>query len=59
MGGGELPLARDRPVKHAFQEGEREGTLRVLTKHVIVPSDAEQAANPRSRSAKLRCAEKV
>jgi 16S rRNA (cytosine1402-N4)-methyltransferase len=49
----------DRPVKHAFQEGEREGTLRVLTKHVIVPSDAEQAANPRSRSAKLRCAEKV
>ena len=49
----------DRPVKHAFQEGEREGTLKVLTKHVIVPSDAEQAANPRSRSAKLRCAEKV
>jgi 16S rRNA (cytosine1402-N4)-methyltransferase len=49
----------DRPVKHAFQEGEREGTLKVLTKHVIVPSDEEQAANPRSRSAKLRCAEKV
>jgi 16S rRNA (cytosine1402-N4)-methyltransferase len=49
----------DRPVKHAFQEGEREGMLKVLTKHVIVPSDAEQAANPRSRSAKLRCAEKV
>ena len=49
----------DRPVKHAFQEGEREGTLRVLTKHVIVPRPEEQAANPRSRSAKLRCAEKV
>jgi 16S rRNA (cytosine1402-N4)-methyltransferase len=49
----------DRPVKRAFQEGEREGTLRVLTKHVIVPSEEEQRANPRSRSAKLRCAEKV
>ncbi len=49
----------DRPVKHAFQEGQRAGTLRVLTKHVIVPSEEEQRANPRSRSAKLRCAEKV
>jgi 16S rRNA (cytosine1402-N4)-methyltransferase len=49
----------DRPVKHAFQDGVKEGTLKVLTKHVIVPSPEEQAANPRSRSAKLRCAEKV
>jgi len=49
----------DRPVKHAFQEAERAGTLKVLTKHVIVPSEEEQQANPRSRSAKLRCAEKV
>jgi 16S rRNA (cytosine1402-N4)-methyltransferase len=49
----------DRPVKRAFQEGEKAGTLKVLTKHVIVPSEEEQAANPRSRSAKLRCAEKV
>ncbi len=49
----------DRPVKRAFQEGEKAGTLRVLTKHVIVPRPEEQAANPRSRSAKLRCAEKV
>jgi 16S rRNA (cytosine1402-N4)-methyltransferase len=49
----------DRPVKRAFQEGDREGTLKVLTKHVIVPSEEEQRANPRSRSAKLRCAEKV
>src|SRR6202162_5642571 len=49
----------DRPVKHAFQDGVKEGTLKVLTKHVIVPSDAEQAANPRSRSAKLRCAERM
>jgi len=49
----------DRPVKHAFQEGQRAGTLKVLTKHVIVPRPAELEANPRSRSAKLRCAEKV
>ena len=47
----------DRLVKHAFQEGERAGALRVLTRHVIQPSEAEQANNPRSRSAKLRCAE--
>jgi 16S rRNA (cytosine1402-N4)-methyltransferase len=49
----------DRLVKHAFQEEERQGTLRVLTRHVIQPSETEQANNPRSRSAKLRCAEKV
>ena len=49
----------DRLVKHAFQEGARQGTLRVLTRHVIQPSEAEQANNPRSRSAKLRCAEIV
>jgi len=49
----------DRLVKRAFQEGERAGTLRVLTKHVIQPSEEEMAGNPRSRSAKLRCAERV
>ncbi len=49
----------DRPVKHAFQEADKAGMLKVLTKHVIVPGPEEQAANPRSRSAKLRCAEKV
>jgi 16S rRNA (cytosine1402-N4)-methyltransferase len=49
----------DRQVKRAFQEGERQGTLKVFTKHVIQPTERETAANPRSRSAKLRCAEKV
>jgi 16S rRNA (cytosine1402-N4)-methyltransferase len=49
----------DRIVKHAFQQGEREGTLRVLTKHVIVPGEKELYENPRSRSAKLRCAERA
>jgi 16S rRNA (cytosine1402-N4)-methyltransferase len=49
----------DRLVKHAFQQGEREGTLRILTKHVIVPGEKELLENPRSRSAKLRCAERI
>jgi 16S rRNA (cytosine1402-N4)-methyltransferase len=49
----------DRLVKHAFQEGERLGALKVLTKHVIQPNEREISANPRSRSAKLRCAERV
>ncbi len=49
----------DRIVKHAFQQGERDGTLRVLTRHVVVPGERELFENPRSRSAKLRCAERA
>ena len=49
----------DRIVKEAFREAERQGELKVLTKHVVRPSEKEERANPRSRSAKLRCAEKV
>jgi 16S rRNA (cytosine1402-N4)-methyltransferase len=49
----------DRMVKHAFQQGERDGILRVLTRHVVVPGEKELFENPRSRSAKLRCAERV
>jgi 16S rRNA (cytosine1402-N4)-methyltransferase len=49
----------DRPVKRAFQQLEREGVFRVLTRKVIVPSETEIAANPRARSAKMRVAEKV
>jgi 16S rRNA (cytosine1402-N4)-methyltransferase len=36
-----------------------EPTLRVLTKKPLTPSKAEAARNPRSRSAKLRAAEKL
>jgi len=49
----------DRKVKQAFQESARQGTMKILTKHVVVPGEQEIAGNPRSRSAKLRCAEKV
>ena len=49
----------DRIVKQAFREAERQGELKVLTKHVVRPGEEEERANPRSRSAKLRCAEKV
>ncbi|MDF1514517.1 MAG: 16S rRNA (cytosine(1402)-N(4))-methyltransferase, partial [Anaerolineae bacterium] len=34
-------------------------SLRLINKKVIVPSDKEIEENPRSRSAKLRVAEKV
>jgi 16S rRNA (cytosine1402-N4)-methyltransferase len=33
--------------------------LNVLTRKVLRPSDAEIAANPRARSAKMRVAEKL
>jgi 16S rRNA (cytosine1402-N4)-methyltransferase len=49
----------DRPVKQAFQRLGREGSFKILTKKPIQASDAEVAANPRSRSAKLRAAEKI
>lgn len=48
----------DRIVKKFFQT-QKHHTLRVLTKHVVVPSEEEQMRNPRSRSAKLRAAEKI
>lgn len=39
--------------------GKRLAPLRAVNSKVIVPSPEEQAANPRSRSAKLRVAERV
>ena len=49
----------DRLVKHAFQRLAREGSLQLLTKKVIGPSDEEIKRNPRARSAKMRVAEKI
>jgi 16S rRNA (cytosine1402-N4)-methyltransferase len=46
----------DRCVKDFFRSSDQ---LRVSTKHPIRPTDEEIAANPRSRSAKLRVAERI
>jgi 16S rRNA (cytosine1402-N4)-methyltransferase len=45
----------DRIVKHAMRDHEM---LDVITRKPILPSEAEIAQNPRSRSAKLRIAER-
>jgi len=49
----------DRKVKRAFQSLERTGNARILTKHVVRPSDQEVAENSASRSAKLRALERA
>jgi 16S rRNA (cytosine1402-N4)-methyltransferase len=46
----------DRIVKHTFRDDPR---ARVVTRKPVLPSEDEIAANPRSRSAKLRVAERV
>ncbi len=61
----------DRLVKNFFRTGNFEGELvkdffgkvetpfEVINRKVIVPPESEQKENPRSRSAKLRIAEKI
>jgi 16S rRNA (cytosine1402-N4)-methyltransferase len=51
----------DRIVKNYFRELSRMESpmLKLLTKKPVVPSDEEISRNPRSRSAKLRVAEKL
>jgi 16S rRNA (cytosine1402-N4)-methyltransferase len=49
----------DRIVKDAMREGARLGQYKLLTKKPVTPSEDEIASNPRSRSAKLRAAERV
>ena len=62
--GGRLVLIsfhslEDRLVKDAFREAGRDGTFEVLTKKPVVAAEQEQMRNPRSRSAKLRAAERL
>jgi 16S rRNA (cytosine1402-N4)-methyltransferase len=49
----------DRMVKQAFRSAEQAGLLKLVTKKPLTPADDELAANPRSRSAKLRVAERA
>lgn len=61
----------DRMVKNFFRSGNIEGkiekdfygnpltNLKIINRKVIIPSQEEQRINPRSRSAKLRVAEKI
>jgi 16S rRNA (cytosine1402-N4)-methyltransferase len=64
----------DRLVKDYFREESRDclcpphtpvcicghhATLKLITKRVVTPSPAEVLANPRSRSAKMRAAERI
>ncbi len=57
----------DRIVKQSFRSFERGETggvnqgkgMRIITPKPITPSEEERRENPRSRSAKLRCAERV
>jgi 16S rRNA (cytosine1402-N4)-methyltransferase len=49
----------DRIVKDAWREGMKQGVYRVLTKKPVTPGEDEIDRNPRSRSAKLRAAERI
>jgi len=49
----------DRLVKETFRSLEQEGVMKRITKKPILPSLIEKRNNPRSRSARLRCAERL
>jgi 16S rRNA (cytosine1402-N4)-methyltransferase len=48
----------DRIVKDALREGAHQGTWEILTKKPVIAGEEEVDRNPRSRSAKLRAAER-
>ena len=49
----------DEPEENPFINTEVKSELRIITKKPILPTDEEMKLNPRSRSAKMRIAEKV
>lgn len=62
--GGRLAIisfhsVEDRLVKLAFREAHGRSELEIVTKKPVVPGEAEQERNPRSRSAKLRVAQRA
>ena len=49
----------DRMVKQEFRRLAGDGVVKVLTRKVVRPNEAEVGVNPRARSAKMRVAEKL
>lgn len=49
----------DRIVKEKFRQFAGKGSLRPVEKKPVYPTEEEMSANPRSRSAKLRIAERI
>jgi 16S rRNA (cytosine1402-N4)-methyltransferase len=49
----------DRIVKDALRDGSKAGVYEVLTKKPVTATNAEVYRNPRSRSAKLRAAQRI
>ena len=49
----------DRIAKDALREGAHNGILEILTRKPVIAEEGETDRNPRSRSAKLRAAEKL
>ncbi len=49
----------DRLVKQLVRKANRSGQLKIITKKPLTSSRSEREVNPRSRSAKLRIAEKI
>jgi len=49
----------DRMVKDAMRDGAHAGLYRLLTKKPVTAGNEEIAVNPRSRSAKMRAAERI